>query len=105
MLASDQDRLAQAIFADHRHYSFELAGKEGELGEAKVIQLVMDELAPGLYEQWRASKQEAGELGIASSLRLFMWQHMVLESPARFLRLLEGMDRPWVVDAPVLRVG
>ena len=38
MLASDQDRVVQAIFAEHRHYAFGLADSEALLGEEVVVQ-------------------------------------------------------------------
>ncbi|KAH4133223.1 hypothetical protein HBH98_189770 [Parastagonospora nodorum] len=103
LLASDQDRNVLAIFADHRHYGFALSGEEEKQGEDAVVHSIMDEAAPGLSQQLQASKAEARELGTGPSLKLFMWQHVVLESPGRFLQLLDKHDRPIVVGAPVLK--
>jgi hypothetical protein len=103
LLASDQDRNVLAIFADHRHYGFALSGKEGEQGEDAVVHGIMDDVAPGLSKQLQASKEEARELGTGPSMKLFMWQHVILESPGRYLQLLDEFDRPIVVGAPILK--
>ena len=103
LLASDQDRNVLAIFADHRHYGFALSGEESEQGEEAVVHNIMDAVAPGLSEQLRASKGEARELGTGPSMKLFMWQHVVLESPGRYLQLLDQFDRPVILGAPILR--
>jgi hypothetical protein len=103
LLASDQDRNVLAIFADHRHYGFALSGEEEKQGEDAVVHSIMNEAAPGLSQQLQASKAEARELGTGPSLKLFMWQHVVLESPGRFLQLLDEHDRPIVVGAPILK--
>ncbi|KAF2677136.1 hypothetical protein K458DRAFT_447123 [Lentithecium fluviatile CBS 122367] len=101
LLASDQDRNVLAIFADHRHYAFPLLGEEGKQGEDAVIYGIMDDVAPGLSKQLQASKGEARELGTGPSMKLFMWQHVALEAPGRFLQLLDEVDRPILVKAPV----
>ncbi|KAH8722518.1 hypothetical protein GQ44DRAFT_751307 [Phaeosphaeriaceae sp. PMI808] len=103
LLASDQDRNVLAIFADHRHYAFPLPSEEGKQGEDAVIYGIMDDVAPGLSKQLQASKKEARELGTGPSMKLFMWQHVALETPGRFLQLLEEDDRPILVGAPVLK--
>lgn len=103
LLASDQDEVVLSIFADHRHYAFELNGEEGKIGEEEVVHQIMDKVAPELSHQWRTSKEKAEVLGTGNSLKLFMWQHVSLESPARFLRLVGGLDRPKLISAPVLR--
>ncbi|KAF2646817.1 hypothetical protein P280DRAFT_441214 [Massarina eburnea CBS 473.64] len=103
LLASDQDRNVLAIFADHRHYAFPLPGEEGQQGEDTVISGIMDDVAPGLSKQLQASKEEARELGTGPSMKLFMWQHVALEAPGRFLKLLDEVDRPILVGAPVLK--
>ncbi|KAH7350328.1 hypothetical protein BKA66DRAFT_516482 [Pyrenochaeta sp. MPI-SDFR-AT-0127] len=103
LLASDQDRNVLAIFADHRHYAFPLTGEEGSLGEDTVIYGIMDDVAPGLSKQLQASKEEARELGTGPSMKLFMWQHVALEAPGRFLHLLHKADRPILIGAPVLK--
>lgn len=103
LLASDQDRNVLSIFADHRHYAFPLTGEEGEKGEEAVMHAIMDDVAPGLSKQMQASKDEARDLGTGPSMKLFMWQHVVLESPGRFLHLLDGLDRPLLIGAPILR--
>ncbi|KAH8706936.1 hypothetical protein GQ44DRAFT_629403 [Phaeosphaeriaceae sp. PMI808] len=102
MLAADQDRVTLALFADHKHYAFPLSGEEANVHEDDVVKRVMDEVIPGLSQQWRASKDEARILGTGPSLRTFMWQHVALESPARFLRLLDKTDRPIILGAPVI---
>lgn len=99
MLASDQDRVAQAIFADHRHYAFELPGGESDLGENVAVQRLMDESIPGMSAAWTKSKQEAAHLGTGPSYKLYMWQHVALESPARFLARVEGSNRPWIISS------
>lgn len=102
LLKSDQDRNVLAIFADHRHYGFTLSGEEGKRGEEAVVHDIMDDLAPGLSKQLRASKEEARELGTGQSMKLFMWQHVVLESPGRYLHLMDNFDRPVILGAPIL---
>lgn len=101
MLSSDQDRVVQAIFAEHRHYAFELPGGEALLGEHVVVQRLMDQSIPGLSAAWERSKMEAVHLGTGSSYKLCMWQHVALESPARFLARVEGSDRPWIINSAV----
>lgn len=103
LLASDQDRNVLAIFADHRHYGFALSGEEGQRGEDSVVHGIMDDAAPGLSQQLRVSKEEARELGTGPTMKLFMWQHVVVESPGRYLQLLDEHDRPVLVGAPVLK--
>ena len=103
MLSSDQDRVVQAIFAEHRHYAFELHGGEALLGEDIVVRRLMDESIPGLSAAWEASKQETMHLGTGSSMKLYMWQHVALESPARFLAHVGKPDRPWIMSAPATR--
>lgn len=102
LLASDQDRNVLAIFADHRHYGFALSGEENKQGEESVVHDIMDSMAPGLSEQLRRSKNEARVLGTGPSMKLFMWQHVVLESPGRYLQLLDQFDRPVILGAPIL---
>jgi hypothetical protein len=101
MLAADHDRVVQAIFAEHRHYAFELSGEESVLSEDVVVQRLMDESIPGMSAVWAKSRQEASELGTGPSYRLYMWQHVALESPARFLARAEGSDRPWIISSVV----
>lgn len=103
ILSSNQDRNVLAIFADHRHYAFALPGEEGNHGEEAVIHSLMDDIAPGLSKQLQASKEEARELGTGPSLKLFMWQHVALEAPGRFLSLLDQVNRPILIGAPVLK--
>ena len=93
MLQCDQDRIVQAIFAGHRHYAFKLSGDEDTLGEDVLVQFLMDKFIPGLSTAWRNSKAEAEQLGTGSSYKLYMWQHVILESPARFLARVEGSNR------------
>jgi hypothetical protein len=47
MVASDQDRIVQAIFAEHRHYAFELLVGESILVENVVVQHLMDKSIAG----------------------------------------------------------
>lgn len=94
MLKSDQDQVVQAIFAEHRHYAFALSGSEAILGEDLVVQCLMDKCVPGLSAAWQKSRGEAAQLGTGSSYDLYMWQHVVLETPAHFLARVEGSDRP-----------
>lgn len=101
MPVSDQDRVVQAIFAEHRHYAFELPGGEGILGEDVVVQCHMDQSVPGLSTAWAKSKQEASILGTGPSYKLYMWQHVALESPARFLASFGGTDRPWIIGSVI----
>lgn len=103
MLGSDQDRVVQAIFADHRHYAFELSGEEALLGEGPVVRGLMDTAIPWLSALWETSKSETVYLGTGSSLKLCMWQHVALELPSRFLMRVEGSDRPWVISDPISR--
>lgn len=102
MTAADQDRITLALFADHKHYAFPLSGEEARVHENDVVKRVMDEVIPGLSQQWRVSKDEVHALGTGPSLRTCMWQHVALESPARFLRLLGKTDRPIILGAPVI---
>ncbi|KAF3009739.1 hypothetical protein E8E13_009287 [Curvularia kusanoi] len=99
MLQSDQDRVVQAIFAEHRHYAFGLSGDEATLGDDIVVQCLMDRYVPGLSNAWQKSKAEAEQLGTGSSHKLCMWQHVFLETPARFLARIEGSDRPWILQS------
>lgn len=85
MLASDPDRVVQAIFTEHRHYAFDLSGEEGGLGTDTVVQGLMDKTVPGLSASLARSKQEAANLGMALSYKLYMWQYVALESPYAFL--------------------
>ncbi|KAJ4370064.1 hypothetical protein N0V86_008799 [Didymella sp. IMI 355093] len=62
MLAADHDRIIQAIFAEHRHYAFELSGEEGVMSEDVVVQRLMDKGIPEMSTVWAKSKQEASEL-------------------------------------------
>jgi hypothetical protein len=101
MVASDQDRIVQAIFAEHRHYAFELLGGESILDENVVVQRLMDKSIAGLSAHWARSKQEAARLGTGPSYKLYMWQHVALESPARFMARVEGVDRPWIISSAV----
>lgn len=94
MLASDQDRVVQAIFAEHRHYAFELPGEEAVLGEDAVVQRFLEKSVPVLSALWATSKQEAARLGTDPSYKLCMWQHVTLESPARFMARVEEYNRP-----------
>ncbi|KZM20713.1 hypothetical protein ST47_g8139 [Ascochyta rabiei] len=103
MLESDQDRVVQAIFAEHRHYAFELSGEEGNLGEGQVVSHLMDAKVTGLSAAWEKSRKDSVALGTGSSLKLCMWQHVALESPARFLARVEGCDRPWVISDPIAK--
>lgn len=98
MVQSDQDRVVQAIFAGHRHYAFKLSGDEGTLGEEVLVQFLMDKYIPGLSTAWQKSKTEAEQLGTGSSYKLYMWQHVILESPARFLARVEGSNRPRIMN-------
>jgi hypothetical protein len=98
MLQCDQDRVVQAIFAGHRHYAFKLSGDEGTLGEDVLVQFLMDRFIPGLSTAWLKSKAEAEQLGTGSSYKLYMWQHVILESPARFLARVEGSNRPHIMN-------
>lgn len=101
MLASDQDQVIQAIFAQHRHYAFELLGEEATLSEDNVVQHIMEKSIKGLSAAWAKSKEEAAYLGTGSSYKLYMWQHVSLESPARYLARVEGSKRPWIISAAV----
>ena len=98
MLQCDQDRVVQSIFAGHRHYAFKLSGDEGTLGEEVLVQFLMDKFIPGLSTAWQKSKAEAEQLGTGSSHKLYMWQHVFLESPARFLARVEGLDTPRIMN-------
>jgi len=101
MLASDQDRVVQAIFAEHRHYAFELPCAEGILGEDTVVQCLMDKNMPGWSALWARSKQEAANLGTGSSYKLYMWHYVALESPARFVAHVQRSDKPWIISYAV----
>jgi hypothetical protein len=63
----------------------------------------MDDVAPRLSNRLQASKEEARELGTGPSMKLFMWQHVALEAPGRFLQLMDEVDRPILIGAPVLK--
>lgn len=90
-LASDQDRLSLAIFADHPHYAFPLGPKEeAEGGEIAVVAATMGRVIPGLESQWQKAKNEIITLGAGESLKMFMWQHVLLESGSRVMRMLSG---------------
>ncbi|KAF8421185.1 hypothetical protein EV426DRAFT_536704 [Tirmania nivea] len=90
-LASDQDRLSLAIFADHPHYAFPLVSKEeAEDGEIAVVAAAMEKVVPGLAAQWQKAKNEIVTLGAGQSLKMFMWQHVLLESGSRVIRMLNG---------------
>lgn len=99
MLASDQDQVVQAIFAEHRHYAFELLSGETILGEDIVVQRLMDKSISGLSARWARSKHEAVNLGTGPSYKLYMWQHVALESPARFMARVHASDRPWLISS------
>jgi hypothetical protein len=77
------------------------AGEEGVLGEDAVVQRLMDKSIPGLLAMWAQSRQEAPHLGTGLSCKLYVWQHVALESPARFLARVEGSDRSWIISSAV----
>ncbi|KAH7110120.1 hypothetical protein B0J11DRAFT_512659 [Dendryphion nanum] len=85
LLAIEQDCNVLEIFADHRHYAFPLLDEQGEQDEDAVIDGIMVDVAPGLSKQLQASKEEARELGTCPCMNLVRWQHVVLESPVKFL--------------------
>ncbi|KAI9723331.1 MAG: hypothetical protein M1812_001214 [Candelaria pacifica] len=101
MLNTDHDRLALAFFAHHKHYSFPL-GKD--IDEADFVEDNMREEVPFLAEHWQKSVDEAESLGTATSLRVFEWQHILLESKARIVKrmALQKDAMPVSADIPVL---
>lgn len=53
LLSSDQDRVAQAIFAEHRQYTFELPEDVVSLDEDIVVRCYMDEIPRGYLQLGR----------------------------------------------------
>lgn len=95
MLSTDQELVVQAMFAKRRHYAFELCGEEGRLGENLTVQRLMDEFVPGLSAKWEASRQGATKMEMGLGMMPFEWQHVALESPARFLLPIGNLDISW----------
>lgn len=89
-LAADHGRLGLAFFASHKSYSFPLVSKEDE---TVFVARMMEQASSGdvnIKSGWMRSKNEADELGTGSgNLRVFGWQHMVLETKGRVARRVE----------------
>lgn len=100
-MAADMDRIALAIFAEHRHYAFKLAGGEEARGEQEVVGAFMDDMEPGLRERHQRTKDEALELGTGFSLKTLMWQHVVLETVGRAAALMERNLETMPLGSPV----
>lgn len=101
LMAADMDRIALAIFAEHRHYAFKLAGGEEARGEQEVVGAFMDDMEPGLRERHQRTKDEALELGTGFSLKTLMWQHVVLETVGRAAALMERNLETMPLGSPV----
>nr|KMM67742.1 hypothetical protein CPAG_04075 [Coccidioides posadasii RMSCC 3488] len=99
--AVNMDRIALAIFAEHKHYSFELTGEDGRIGEAEVVGKFMEEADPWLRGDWEKRKYEAFDLGTGFSLKTIMWQHVVLETVGRAAALMEANLETIPLGAPV----
>ncbi|EFW16226.1 hypothetical protein D8B26_006076 [Coccidioides posadasii str. Silveira] len=99
--AVNMDRIALAIFAEHKHYSFELTGEDGRIGEAEVVGKFVEEADPWLRGDWEKRKYEAFDLGTGFSLKTIMWQHVVLETVGRAAALMEANLETIPLGAPV----
>ncbi|RMD43142.1 hypothetical protein DV735_g2017, partial [Chaetothyriales sp. CBS 134920] len=97
ILATDQDALALASLADHRHYPFLLAAGCDEIA---VVAEAMDDVMPGLSQIWKRQKDGADALGTSTSMKVFNWQHIVLETVARVAARYEASDGLSPVGAP-----
>ncbi len=86
-LSADHDRLTLAFFANHKHYAFPLATAEDEMiGEERIVEDRMMEESGYLAENWAKSKMEAESLGTANSLKVWAWQHVLLETKSRIAK-------------------
>ncbi|KAI9760485.1 MAG: hypothetical protein M1835_000153 [Candelina submexicana] len=98
MVNADHDRLALAVFAHHKHYAFPL-GKD--INEADFVAEHMREEVPSLAEHWQKSVNESESLGTGTSLRVFKWQHILLESKARIVKRVVAQKDAMPVSADI----
>lgn len=105
-LAHDHDRLALSLFAQHRHYAFDLSDRNGEDGNAlhehAVVAEHMDRFFPGLAQIWFDSSKEADEMGTAgTSLHMFGWQHIFTETKGRIAKMVSEARDTLSMAAPL----
>lgn len=66
-----------------------------------VVVEAMDDVMPGLSEIWARQKEEAASLGTSTSMKVFNWQHVFLETLGRVAAQFENSDGLSPVTAPV----
>ncbi|KAM3464736.1 hypothetical protein MY5147_009453 [Beauveria neobassiana] len=107
-LAHDHDRLTLSFFARHRHYTFDLNSSKpsiGVAGERKEVAEQMEQVFPGLAEQWSISNLEAEAMGTADgSLHMFAWQHAFTETKGRIAELVSTAKDTLPISAPLERI-
>ncbi|GES57728.1 hypothetical protein ATEIFO6365_0001101700 [Aspergillus terreus] len=107
-LVHDHDRLALSFFARHRHYTFDLNSSKTSIdvpGEREEVAEQMEQVFPGLAEQWSISDQEAEAMGTSGgSLHMFAWQHAFTETKGRIAELVSTAKDTLPISAPLDRI-
>ncbi|KAE8137354.1 hypothetical protein BDV38DRAFT_283194 [Aspergillus pseudotamarii] len=94
-LATDQDRLSLAFFADHRCYPFPLHALAAGHDDGEYLPSLIRSLSQNdpTEEHFINSKLEVDELGAGKGyMGIFRWEHILAETPGRLANILQDWE-------------